>query len=130
MPPLTECVLDTSALLALINDEPGADKVRPLLAEAVMSAVNVCETVYKLRRRGMPVETVRVTLAPLVRQAIDFDEAMAYVAASIHERTRDLGISLADCACLALALSRKVPAVTTEKTWEACDVGVQIIRIR
>ena len=53
-----------------------------------------------------------------------------YVTASIHEKTRDRGTSLADCACLALALSRGLPAVTEEKTWEACDVGVPVIRIR
>ena len=95
-----------------------------------MSAVNFCEAVHKLRRRGLPVETVRATLTPLVPAPVPFDEAMAYVAASIHEKTRGQGISLGDSACLALALTRGVPAVTTEKAWEACDVGVKIIRIR
>ena len=130
MQPLTEYVLDASALLALINDEPGADKVRPLLAESIISAVNFCETVHKLRRRGLPVEAVRETLTPLVPPPVPFDEAMAYVAASTHERTRGQGISLADCACLALALSHDLPAVTTEKAWESCDVGVKVVRIR
>lgn len=130
MRPLTEYVLDASALLALINDEPGADKVRPLMAKSIISAVNFCETVHKLRRRGLPVETVRATLMPLVPSPVPFDEPMAYVAAAIHEKTRGQGISLGDCACLALALSRNVPAITTEKTWEACDVGVRVIRIR
>lgn len=130
MRPLTEYVLDASALLALINEEPGADKVWPLMADSTMSAVNFCETVHKLRRRGLPVETVRATLTPLIPSPVPFDEPMAYVAASIHERTRGQGISLADCACLALALSRNLPAVTAEKAWDACDVGVKIIRIR
>jgi PIN domain nuclease of toxin-antitoxin system len=127
---VTEVVLDASALLALINGEAGADRVRPLMAQSVISAVNLCETVHRLRRRGVPVETVTATLASLVSATIPFDESMAYVAASIHERTREQGISLADCACLTLALCRGVPAVTTEKTWEACDVGVKVIRIR
>jgi ribonuclease VapC len=130
MQPSTEYVLDASALLALINGEPGADKVRPLMAQSIISAVNFCETVHRLRRRGLPVETVRATLTPLVRSPVPFDETMAYVAASIHERTRGQGISLGDCACLALALSRGVLAVTTEKKWEECDVGVEILRIR
>jgi ribonuclease VapC len=130
MPRLTEYVLDASALLALVNDEPGADKVRPLLPKSIISAVNFCETVHKLRRRGLPVESVRAILMPLVPPPIAFDEPMAYVTASIHEKTRGQGISLGDCACLALALCRNLPAVTTEKAWEACDVGVKIIRIR
>ena len=130
MQPLTEYVLDASALLALINGEPEADKVRPLMAQSIISAVNFCETVHKLRRRGLPVETVRATLTPLVPPPIPFDETMVYVTASIHERTRGQGISLGDCACLALALTRNAPAVTTEKKWEECDVGVEILRIR
>jgi len=85
MQPLTEYVLDASALLALINGEPGADKVRPLMADCIISAVNFCETVHRLRRRGLPVETVRATLTPLVAVPVPFDEPMAYVAASIHE---------------------------------------------
>ena len=55
MQPLTEYVLDASALLALINEEPGADKVRPLLAQSIISAVNFCETIHRLRRRGLGV---------------------------------------------------------------------------
>ena len=88
-----------------------------------MSAVNFCETVHKLRRRGMPVETVRATLTPLVPSPVPFDEPMAYVAASIHERTRGQGISLADCACLALALSRKCLRSRRKRTWEAMRRG-------
>jgi ribonuclease VapC len=59
-----------------------------------------------------------------------FDETLAYIAASIHERTRDLGLSFSDRACLALARSLELPAVTAEQEWEKVDVGVRIIRIR
>ena len=75
---------------------------------------------------NIPVEEVRPTLTPLVV----FGEDLAYVTASVHERTRGQGISLGDCACLALALSRGLPAVTSEEKWEKCDVGVRVIRIR
>jgi PIN domain nuclease of toxin-antitoxin system len=113
-----------------VNKERGADVVRPLIGRSIMSAVNFCETVQRLRRGNMPVEEVKLTLTPLVGQPVAFDEELAYVTASVHERTRGQGISLGDCACLALALSRGVPAVTTEETWEKCDVGVRVIRIR
>jgi PIN domain nuclease of toxin-antitoxin system len=127
---VAEFVLDASALLALINGEAGADRVRPLMAQCVISAVNLCETIHRLRRRGVPVETVTATLASLVPHPIPFDEAMAYVAASIHERTRDQGISMGDCACLALALVRRAPAVTADQRWKAADLGVKVITIR
>lgn len=130
MRPLPEYVLDASALLALINQEPGADRVQPLMPHAVISAVNLCETVQRLRRGGMPLELVTVALTPLVASPIAFDEPLAYVTASIHERTRGQGLSFGDCACLALALSRKVPAVTAERSWANADVGVTIELIR
>jgi ribonuclease VapC len=127
---LPEVVLDASALLALVQGEPGGDKVKPMIPSAVMSAVNFCETVQRLRRGGMPLETVTMILASLVPEPVVFDKATAYVAASLHEKTRGKGISFADCACLGLALLRGVPAVTAEKRWDKCDVGIQIIRIR
>jgi PIN domain nuclease of toxin-antitoxin system len=78
----------------------------------------------------MPLEPVTVALTPLVAPPIPFDEPPAYVTASIHERTRGQGLSFGDCACLALALSRNVPAVTAERKWDEFDVGVQVIKIR
>lgn len=127
---MSECVLDASALLALVKGEPGGDKVGPMMPHAIMSAVNFCETVQRLRRGGTPLEVVTMALTPLVSEPVPFDQSMAYVAASIHERTRAQGLSFGDCACLALALTRNVPAVTAEKVWDACDVGVKILRIR
>jgi PIN domain nuclease of toxin-antitoxin system len=101
-----------------------------MLPHATISAVNFWETIQHLRRGGMPLEAVTLALTPLLADAVTFDRDLAYVAASIHEQTRHKGLSFGDCACLALALSRKVAAVTTEEAWEASDVGVRIIRIR
>lgn len=127
---MTEVVLDASALLALIQNEAGAENVRPLIPNATISAVNFCETVQRLRRGGMPMEAVTMILAPLLPEPVAFDRKTAYVAASLHEKTRAQGLSFADCACLALASMRGVPAVTAERKWDMCDVGVEVIRIR
>ncbi len=130
MRPLSEVVLDASALLALIQSEPGAEAVRPLIPKVSISAVNYCETVQRLRRGAMPLDAVTMILTPLVPGPVAFDRETAYVAASLHEKTRGHELSLADCACLALALMRGVPAVTAERKWGACDVGVKVLRIR
>jgi PIN domain nuclease of toxin-antitoxin system len=127
---LSKYVLDASALIALINDEPGAGKVGPLMPHSVISAVNYCETIQRLRRGGIPLEEVKLVLSRLVAPPIPFDENLAYIAASIHERTRTHGLSFGDCACLALAHSLKLPALTAEREWEKIDAGVKIVRIR
>jgi ribonuclease VapC len=131
IPPLAEHVLDASALIALVNKERGSEKVRPLMPDAIISAVNFAETIQALRRAGMPLEAVTLALTPLVPEPVPFDGALAYIAASIHEKTRERGLSFGDCACLALALSRCLPAVTAEReAWDKVDVGVKIIKIR
>lgn len=130
MPPLSEMVLDASALLALIMGEPGGEKVTPMLPIAAMSAVNYGESVQRLRRGGMPLESVLMTLTAMVPEPVAFDKETAIIAATVHEKTRGQGISFGDCACLALALTLGVPAVTAERKWDRCDVGVKILRIR
>lgn len=127
---MPESVLDASALIALVNEEPGGEKVRPFLLHSVISAVNYCETVQRLRRGGMPLDVVTGALSPLLPEPVAFDKSSAYIAASIHEKTRSQGLSFGDCACLALALSLKVPAITAEREWDKVDVGVRIIKIR
>ena len=127
---MSKYVLDASALIALINQEPGADKVGPLMPHSVINAVNYCETVQRLRRSGIPQEEIKLVLTRLVAPPLPFDESLVYLAASIHERTRDYGLSFGDCACLALARSLELPAITAEKAWEKIDVGVKIVRIR
>lgn len=127
---MAEYVLDASALLALLNEEPGAENVRPLMPHDVISAANFCETIQRLRRGGMPLEEVTAALTPLVSQPMPFDHSLAYVTASVYERTRAVGLSFGDCACLALALTRNAPAVTAEREWVNVEVGVKIIKIR
>jgi ribonuclease VapC len=127
---VSRAVLDASALLALVQGETGAEKVGPMIAYAVMSAVNYCETVQRLRRGGMPLEAVTQVLTSLVAEPVAFDRETAYVAAAIHEKTRGQGISFGDCACLALAMMRSVPAVTADRKWDRFDVGVKVIQIR
>ena len=49
---MSEVILDASALLALLNDEPGAGKVAEVLAEARMSSVNLACRNCRSRRRS------------------------------------------------------------------------------
>ena len=49
---MSEVVLDASALLALLNDEPGAGEVEKTVPGAIISAVNLSEVVAKLAERG------------------------------------------------------------------------------
>ncbi len=122
-------VLDSSAILAWLLNEPGCDQVKSFLP-ALVSAVNLTEVVYTAVRRGLQVEEVRAVIAELPLNIVPFDAEQIYTAAQLHTRTRPFGLSLADCVCLNLAAMRSLPALTTDKQWSAAatELDVRLIR--
>ena len=123
-------VLDASALLALLNSEPGADVVEEHLDAAAISAVNWCETYGKLRQAGVDGDALVAGFAETGIGIWPFDAEDACLAGELAGVTREAGLSLADRACLALAGRLGVPAVTADRTWLSLDIGVEVIGIR
>lgn len=129
---MTDFVLDASALLAMLNEEPGGTKVADSIASARISAVNYAEVVSHYIRFGMPKHDVDVMLDPLPMEVVPVDKALAQLAGRLREVTIDAGLSLGDRFCLALALRDGLPALTADKIWRtvADAVKVDIIVIR
>jgi len=127
---VSECVLDASALLALLNDEPGSEKVKSVVPEATVSAVNISEVVAKLMDNGAPEEAVREALLTLGLEIVDFNEEMAFEAGKLRPTTRKLGLSLGDRACLATAKVMNLPAVTTDRAWLKLRTKIKIRCVR
>ncbi len=127
---MSKIVLDASALLALINAEPGTDVVSGWLPGASISAVNVSEVVAKLCEAGMPEKTVRQMLEPLGLEIIPFDEEQAYQAGFLRTITRHAGFSLGDRACLSLGKKLNLEILTTDRTWAKIPTGsfIRVIR--
>jgi ribonuclease VapC len=128
---VSRVVLDASAVLVLLNNEPGADKLTPeVLSNASCSTVNLAEVQTKLvSEGGNPDEAWEDTLSP-IRDAMPFTAEQAKLAGSLVAETRRLGLSLGDRACLALALVLKAPVYTADKTWRNLKLGVRIHVIR
>jgi PIN domain nuclease of toxin-antitoxin system len=128
---MNRIVLDASALLAVLNREPGADKLNPqLLSSAASSTVNLAEVQSKLVSRGLdPDEAWQVTLSP-IRDAVAFSAEHARAAGNLVVQTRGLGLSLGVRACLALGLALKAPVYTADKSWKSLKLGVRIHIIR
>lgn len=119
-------VWDASALLAIMNDEPGADTVRETLPEAVISSVNLAEVVGKLVDGGMPESQVVNDLGELNLSNAPFDADQAYAAGFLRSATRSRGLSLGDRACLSLALHLGLPVLTADRAWTVLDLGVEV----
>lgn len=128
---MSKIVLDASALLAVLNSEPGADKLTPeLLSTAVSNTVNLAEVQSKLVDRGMdPDNAWEATISP-IQEIADFTAELAKVAGSLIAQTRPLGLSLGDRACLALGLALKAPVYTADKLWKNLKLGIRIHVIR
>src|SRR5262245_26650734 len=122
-------VLDASAILAVLNQEQGAEKVMSLEGAAV-SAVNLAEVATKLSQKGVPEPEMHRVMTFLDLKVVPFDESAAYRAGALHRLTSKSGLSLGDRACLATAAMMKVPAVTAERLWRSLKIGIPIQLIR
>ena len=123
-------VLDASAVLAVLFDEPGAEAIAARLDGAVISAVNYHEVVAKLVDRGYPSNEVIGLLRELDIDVVPVDRTQAEAGGLLRATTRACGLSLGDRSCLALAGSRDAVAVTTDRAWGRLetDIAFEILR--
>lgn len=130
--PVTEAVLDASAVLARLQDEPGAHIVDAALERGtcVISAVNLAEVGARLSDRGASPAAVSAGLAALPLAVVAFDEATALATAALRPSTRQAGLSLGDRACIALAESLGVPVITCDLAWQDLSLAVPVLLAR
>jgi PIN domain nuclease of toxin-antitoxin system len=124
------CVLDSSALLAVIYEERGFEIVRDKLAQSIMSAVNMAEVISKLSDDGFDEAQTNLVLADFKFEINPFDERQARIAGNLRPLTKHKGLSLGDRACLALAIQQKATVLTADRAWAEINVGVKIEVVR
>jgi PIN domain nuclease of toxin-antitoxin system len=128
---MNKVVLDASAILALLNDEPGAEKITPeLLSRATTSAVNLAEVqTFLVREGGDPDESWALAVDP-IPDVEPFTAEQARIAGTLIQKTRSLGLSLGDRACLALAIALDAPVYTTDQLWKKLKLGIAVHVLR
>jgi ribonuclease VapC len=122
--------LDASALLAFLFQEPGHELVMEYVDDCCLSTVNLSEVIGRFVRDGYDAEIVAERLAASRIEVVPFSARQAMLAASLLPLTRPLGLSLADRACLALALARNIPVVTADTVWQQINLEMVIITVR
>ncbi len=127
---MTTHIADASAILAMLDREPGHERVAAALPATVMSTVNLAEIVTSLINKGIPAADARRTTESLEIETVPLDRELALAAGALREVTRSHGLSLGDRACLALGRHLALPVLTADRTWAELDVGIEIQLIR
>lgn len=127
-------VLDASAVLALLLQECGSDKIKSLLqthAQSVMiNTVNYSEVIARLIQRGLPAIEAKQSVDSLAISVVDLHEEIAYRAACLVVKTRKYGLSLADRICLATGQILKGKIITADQVWKKAfpKLDIEVIR--
>jgi PIN domain nuclease of toxin-antitoxin system len=124
------CILDASALLALLHGERGAERVEAALEGALISTVNWAEVIQKSVAHGVDVDGMHEELLGTGVTFEGFTQPQAEIAGKLWTETRQLGLSLGDRACLALGLERSLPVLTADRAWKKLrlEITVDVIR--
>jgi ribonuclease VapC len=127
---MTRVVLDASAIIAAILQEPGAQTVLAQVANAAVSTVNMAEVKGKLIDRGLSPADAWSAALSYSSEVLPFDSEQASIAGGLISASRAYRLSLGDRACLALAILLDVPVYTADKAWAKLDIGVKVHLLR
>lgn len=127
---MKDSVLDASAVLALLDSEPGADQVLAAIPSALISTVNLAEVYSNFANRGPATWTALQRVRFAIGEVVPFTDEMAELAGRLRPITKSLGLSLGDRACLALAMLRGADVLTADKSWAKLSLPCKIHLIR
>lgn len=133
---MNRIVLDSAAVLAMVQGESGGERVDALLdaleqdsdVEVFISSVNWCEVLTRIQRDYPALTSSELMTALASVELVPFDKTAAEVAAGYALVSQAL--SLGDRACLALAKIKQATAWTADRIWLQfnLDVPVELIR--
>jgi len=123
-------VVDASALLAYLHDEPGGSAVAEVLDGAWMSCVNWSEVLQKALHRDVDIEGMEQEFIDIGLNFVPFTTHQAEIASLLWQQTRKHGLSLVDRACLALSIDKNLPVLTADRAWRELNLDVKISVLR
>ncbi len=133
---MNKLVLDASAILAYLRDEPGAEIVENALIDGCyISIINWIEVLSKIVDLGESPDDIIQQFKDegLLENSLEIiacSEEDAVTIAKLRPLTKSAGLSLGDRACLALGKRLNLPVLTADKVWSSLSLGITITLIR
>ena len=124
-----KCLFDTSALMALLQQETGYKELESLIANSVMSTVNYTEVITVLARNGVDEADIDMIMQDLIPIILPYDLTTATWAGKLSILTKQYGLSLGDRACIATGIIYCIPIYTADKVWAELDISNADIRL-
>ena len=124
-------VLDASAVLALVHNEPGADQVAEALPGSTLGAVNLAEVVGKLIDVDITASRLRTMLTTAGVTIEPFLAGDAELAGAMRSLPGGRALSLGDRCCLALTVRSDPPEVLTgDRVWTELGLPIRVVLLR
>ena len=127
---MNSSVLDTSAVLAFLDDEAGAEEVFRVMRFSSISTVNLAEVYSKLSERGDQGHKAFLAIRTAIDKIVPFTEEQAEIAGALRGPTKHAGLSLGDRACIALAATLGAEIYTADRIWADLDLPCKVHLIR
>ena len=129
---ITNHVLDTSAVIALLKNENYNHDIEPILPDAYISTVNVAEIVAVLTSRMQrPIEEIKILIHNILNNIEPFTDTQAIMCGALISQTKVRDLSLGDRACLSLAIEKNATVYTTDQAWKQLKLkNVKIVLLR
>jgi PIN domain nuclease of toxin-antitoxin system len=106
------------------------EHVEAVLNSALVSAVNWAEVVNISLHEQADVSTMEENLRAVGLSIEPLTAAQAETIAVLQVKVARGCLTMADCASVALALERKLPVLTADRSWRELNIGVEIRCIR
>ncbi|MCW2921238.1 MAG: hypothetical protein JWL76_1112 [Thermoleophilia bacterium] len=123
-------VLDSSAILAVLQQEPGHPDLDLLLDTQPCAVPRTCtsEVISRLMRGGADVVAARQDLDDLELIVLPFDDDVRDITAQLEARTRNTGTGFVDRSCIATGIVHDSLIVTADRDWDGLDIPEADIR--
>jgi PIN domain nuclease of toxin-antitoxin system len=124
-------LFDSSALLTLIQQENGFEELEDVVANAVISSVNLSEVISVLSRSGVPSDKLEEIINSSITVVIPFLRDEAMLSGELINQTKNFGLSLGDRACIATGILYNLKVYSTDQIWSKLDLkGFNLVLVR